>query len=71
LKDKTGHKICFQCDYEITPKDNGLCINQGTIHEIYQCNDCHFSEFGFNINGQLLVFNKINDESGQKTGDKI
>ena len=47
---------CFQCHCEITPQDNGLCINKGTPHEIYQCNDCHYSEFGVNITESLLVF---------------
>ncbi len=53
---KRSDMICFQCHCDITPQDNGMCINEGTMHEMYQCNDCHYSEFGFNITGSLLVF---------------
>lgn len=49
---------CFQCHCEISPQDNGLCINEGTPHEMYQCNDCHYAEFGVNIMASLLVFKK-------------
>lgn len=48
--------ICFQCGYEITPEDNGMCINKDTPHEMYQCNDCHYAEFGYNIWPILLIF---------------
>jgi len=57
---KSPHKNvvmrCFRCHYEITPEDNGMCINEGTRQEMYICNDCHHSEFGYNIIGGLLVF---------------
>ena len=48
--------ICFQCGYEITPENNGLCINKDTPHEMYQCNDCHYAEFGCYIWPILLIF---------------
>ncbi len=51
-----GDMRCFHCDCEITPQDNGLCINKDTPHELYQCNDCHYAEFGVNISGVLLIF---------------
>lgn len=47
---------CFQCGEKISRKNNGICINKGTPHEIYQCDDCHYIEFGYKITGALLVF---------------
>lgn len=47
---------CFQCDYEITPDDNGILINENSAHEIAQCDDCHYSEWGYHIGGGCLMF---------------
>jgi len=55
------NKYCFQCKEEITYENNGLVINEDTPHEIYQCNDCHYNEFGINIWPFLLVI-KNKDE---------
>lgn len=48
---------CFRCGFAITPEDDGMCINEGTEHEMYQCDDCHEMEFGVRITPSLLVFN--------------
>jgi hypothetical protein len=58
-------KVCFQCDEPITPENNGICINEGTPHEMYQCDDCHFSEFGYHIWGQLLVYQIKNENENE------
>lgn len=46
---------CFQCGDNITPYNNGISINNG---EFFQCDDCHYNEWGYNINVNLLVFKK-------------
>lgn len=46
-------KVCFQCKEELTFENNGMSINNG---ELYQCDDCHFNEYGYHISPTLLVF---------------
>jgi hypothetical protein len=48
-----GVMRCFQCGEDITPSNNGISINNG---DFYQCDDCHYNEWGYRINGNLLVF---------------
>jgi GNAT superfamily N-acetyltransferase len=45
---------CMSCHEEITPLNDGMEINGG---EFYQCSDCHFIEFGYNIYACNLIFN--------------
>lgn len=45
--------ICSFCKEEITPDNNGMSINNG---EFYQCDDCHYAEYGYHIWSELLIF---------------
>ena len=48
---------CFQCHTEITLEDNGIRISKEP-NEMYQCSDCHYSEFGVYPIPALLLFKK-------------
>jgi uncharacterized protein with PIN domain len=49
-------KRCFRCDDRINTTNNGMVINEGLSTEMFLCNDCHFIEFGINIDKKLLIF---------------
>lgn len=60
---------CFQCKENITPDSDGMIINEGTIHEMCQCDDCHLMEFGTHImeaNLHFLNKNKAIMEPNEK-----
>jgi NTP pyrophosphatase (non-canonical NTP hydrolase) len=49
-------KECFRCGTAITLENNGICINEGTNTEVFQCDDCHEMEFGVRVSPALLYF---------------
>ena len=50
------YPICNTCKFNITPEHDGMCYNQGTPSQGFQCNDCHCAEFGYNIMANRLFF---------------
>jgi hypothetical protein len=59
----TKNPYCFQCGEDITIENNGICINENSENEMFQCDDCHFSEFGVYIWPVLLIFKKDEKET--------
>jgi hypothetical protein len=59
---------CFQCGDELTPEDDGMAINGG---EFYQCDVCHFNEFGYHIYGDLLLFKSALNTFKFKDGSSV
>lgn len=47
---------CFKCGEALSLDNNGVIINKGTAHEMAQCNDCHYIEFGVNLDTALLEY---------------
>lgn len=50
---------CIRCKEDITPDNNGMKLTpDGSNIEMYQCDDCHFIEYGYHIWPVLLIFNE-------------
>ena len=57
MKKEDDDMRCMMCKEEITPKNNGMQITPlGSSIRMYQCDDCHYIEYGYRIWGSNLIF---------------
>ena len=50
---------CMSCSEPITKDNDGIEMPQGKGESFYQCEDCHFIEYGYRISAMNLFFENI------------